>query len=181
MEFISTGISDIKIIRPKVFSDDRGYFFESFNQREFDSNGGAVVFVQDNESLSKRGVLRGLHYQLAPISQTKLIRVVRGKIWDVAVDVRKSSPTFGKWVGQELSQENRLQLLVPSGFAHGFLVLSDEAVVQYKVDRFYSKEHDRGIIFNDPSLGIAWPDVGVLTISEKDTKQPLMNDAEVFP
>lgn len=181
MEIVATQLADIKLIKPKVFKDDRGYFFECFNAREFDKQVREISFCQDNESLSNRGVLRGLHYQIGEFAQTKLVRVVRGKIWDVAVDIRKSSPTFGNWVGQELSEENKLQMLVPAGFAHGFVVLTNETIVQYKVDAYYSKEHDRGIRFDDPAINIAWPISDGLTLSQKDRGLPMLASAEVFP
>ncbi|RYZ84478.1 MAG: dTDP-4-dehydrorhamnose 3,5-epimerase [Proteobacteria bacterium] len=180
MEVTHTSIPDVLLLKPKVFADDRGYFLESFNSHVFAEKVNATKFVQDNESQSSRGVLRGLHYQLSPMAQTKLVRVVRGKIWDVAVDIRKSSPTFGKWTANELSEENKCQMLIPAGFAHGFVVLSDQTIVQYKVDNFYSKEHDRGIRFDDPALGIKWPVIQGLILSEKDKALPTLAMAEVF-
>lgn len=170
------------MIEPKVFGDDRGYFMETFRGDLLrDALGFDVTFVQDNESLSCRGVLRGLHYQLPPFAQSKLVRVVQGCVLDVAVDIRKGSATFGKHVAYELSAENKRQLFIPRGFAHAFVVLSETAVFQYKVDNFYSKECDRGIAFDDPALGIDW---GLakdqLILSEKDRQQPLLKNAEVF-
>lgn len=157
MKIISTEISDLFILEPEVFGDDRGYFFESYNKMKLDSLIGSVyTFVQDNESKSSYGVIRGLHYQLAPFSQAKLVRVLQGKVYDVAVDLRKSSPSFGKWVGVELSDENKRQFLIPKGFAHGFSVLSETAVFAYKCDEYYHPEAEAGIVFNDSSLNINW-------------------------
>lgn len=179
--FIKTEIPDVVIIEPKVFGDDRGYFFESYNQKDFEENIGKIEFVQDNESKSSYGVLRGLHYQLPPYTQSKLVRAIKGTVLDVAVDIRKDSPTFGKHVAVELSEENKRQLFVPKGFAHGFVVLSDEAVFAYKVDEFYTPSHDRGIKFDDSELGIDWKiDLEKVSLSEKDKVQPLLRDAEVF-
>ena len=156
MKLIPTTIPDLFIVEPKVFIDSRGYFFESYSYREFEKNQLNYHFIQDNQSKSSYGVIRGLHYQLNPHSQAKLIRVLTGTIYDVVVDIRKNSPTFGKWEGFELSSENKRQLLIPKGFAHGFSVLSEVAEIFYKCDAFYSPEHDRGIRFNDPFLGIDW-------------------------
>jgi dTDP-4-dehydrorhamnose 3,5-epimerase len=182
MELVDNPLSEagVKVLKPRVFKDERGYFFESYNSRVFESLVGQIQFVQDNQSLSKHGVLRGLHYQTDPRAQTKLVRVLKGAIWDVAVDLRKDSKTFGKWFGLELSDENQLQLLVPKGFAHGFVTLSDSALVAYKVDEVYSKEHDRGIRYDDPFLKIDWPVKSDLILSEKDRSLPLMANAEVF-
>jgi len=181
MHFIPTDIPEVVIIEPKVFGDDRGYFMESFRQDLFSANFPEVHFIQDNESLSLYGVLRGLHYQLPPFAQTKLVRVVSGKVLDVTVDIRKHSPTFGRYVAIELSGENKRQLFIPNGFAHGFLALSDQAIFQYKVDNLYSRDHDRGIAFDDSEIGI---DRGLprekLVLSDKDTQNPLLRDAEVF-
>lgn len=156
MEVIKTDIEGVVIIKPKLFEDPRGYFFESFSQREFDEKVRPIVFVQDNESRSSYGVVRGLHYQKPPYTQSKLVRCVRGKVLDVAVDVRKGSPTFGKHVAVELSEENHLQFFIPKGFAHGFAVLSELAVFQYKCDEFYHPEADSGIQLLDADLGINW-------------------------
>jgi dTDP-4-dehydrorhamnose 3,5-epimerase len=181
MKFIPTKIPDVIIIEPKVFGDDRGYFMESFRQDLFDKEISGIDFIQDNESLSVFGVLRGLHYQLPPFAQSKLVRVVKGKVLDVAVDIRKNSPTFGKHASVELSEHNKRQLFVPRGFAHGFVVLSDSAVFQYKVDNLYSGEHDRGIAFDDPEIGIDWGlPIDKLVLSDKDTQNPLLKDAELF-
>jgi dTDP-4-dehydrorhamnose 3,5-epimerase len=177
-----TGLSEVLVFEPTVFGDDRGAFFESFNQRWFlDATGLEVAFVQDNQSTSRHGVLRGLHYQLPPMAQGKLVRVVRGAILDVAVDVRRASPSFSEWVSVELTAENRKQLWVPPGFAHGFVVLSDIADVLYKTTEYYSPEHDRGIRWDDPTIGISWPDLGEAPIlSAKDAEAPFLADAEVF-
>ncbi len=169
------------MIEPRVFNDARGYFFEAWKQEEFNEHVGEVNFIQDNESKSSFGVLRGLHYQKGELSQAKLVRVIKGKVLDVAVDIRKSSPTFGKHVMVELSEDNKRQLFIPRGFAHGFLVLSDEAVFTYKVDNPYAPQAEAGIRWNDPELAIEWPiDPAQVLTSEKDLKQPLLKDAEVF-
>ena len=162
---------------PRVFEDARGYFFESFSQRDFDNQVREVRFVQDNESKSSYGVLRGLHFQKPPHAQSKLVRVVKGRVLDVAVDVRKGSPTFGKHVAVELSEENHRQLFIPRGFAHGFAVLTDEVIFQYKCDNYYAPQSEGGILWNDPSLQIDWriPTDKVI-LSEKDTKHPLLKD-----
>ena len=181
MEYIETKIKGVFIIEPKVFQDARGYFMEAWKQAEFDEHVGRTVFIQDNESKSSFGVLRGLHYQKGDASQAKLVRVIKGKVLDVAVDIRKSSPTFGQHVMVELSEENKRQFFIPRGFAHGFLVLSDEAIFTYKVDNPYAPQCDAGIRWNDPDLGIEWPiDPAKVRTSEKDLKQPLLKDAEVF-
>ena len=181
MEYIETKIKGVFIIEPKVFQDARGYFMEAWKQAEFDEHVGRTVFIQDNESKSSFGVLRGLHYQKGDASQAKLVRVIKGKVLDVAVDIRKSSPTFGQHVMVELSEENKRQFVIPRGFAHGFLVLSDEAIFTYKVDNPYAPQCDAGIRWNDPDLGIEWPiDPAKVLTSEKDLKQPLLKDAEVF-
>lgn len=173
-------VPDVVVIEPAVFGDDRGFFFESFNQRRFeDAIGRSVTFVQDNHSRSTRGVLRGLHYQIAQ-AQGKLLRVVSGEIFDVAVDIRKSSPTFGTWVGAVLSAENKKQMWVPEGFAHGFLVLSDVADVLYKTTDFYAKEHERCIMWNDPRLAIDWPLTVAPLLSPKDAAGTAFSDAEFF-
>lgn len=181
MIITSTNIPDIKIITPKVHSDDRGYFFESFRQDVFEKEIGEINFIQDNESKSTFGVLRGLHYQIPPFAQSKLVRVIKGKVLDVAVDIRKSSPYFGKYVSAELSEENKLQMFIPQGFAHAYLVLSEKAIFQYKVDNYYSPEHDRGIIYYDTLLNISWPLVpSQIKVSDKDKKLPFLKDAKVF-
>ena len=181
MEYKETEIKGVFIIEPKVFQDARGYFMEAWKQAEFDEHVGRTVFIQDNESKSSYGVLRGLHYQKGDASQAKLVRVIKGKVLDVAVDIRKSSPTFGQHVMVELSEENKRQFFIPRGFAHGFLVLSDEAIFTYKVDNPYAPQCDAGIRWNDPDLSIEWPiDPAQVLTSEKDLKQPLLKDAEVF-
>ena len=182
MKFIRTDIPDVVIIEPTVFGDERGYFVETFRQDKLNAFlGFAINFVQDNESKSSYGVLRGLHYQLAPAAQTKLVRVIKGKVLDVAVDIRTDSPTFGEHVSVELSEQNKRQLLIPRGFAHGFVVLEDDTIFAYKVDNYYSPEHDRGIAFNDPAIGINWGvDKDALKLSPKDTSQVLLTKAEVF-
>jgi len=180
MKIVATGFKGLIIIKPVIYSDARGYFFESFNQNSFQKEGVSFSPVQDNESKSVKGVIRGLHYQLNPFPQAKLIRVVAGKIFDVALDIRKDSLTFGKWFGIELDSENKDQLLIPLGFAHGFSVLSDIAVIQYKCDNVYNSEFERGINLNDPSLDIYWKLGSVVpVISEKDLAQPLLRDAEI--
>jgi len=164
-----------------VFNDARGYFMEAWKQSEFNEKVGRVDFIQDNESKSSFGVLRGLHYQKGNTSQSKLVRVIKGRVLDVAVDIRKSSPTFGKHVMVELSEENKRQFFIPRGFAHGFLVLSEEAIFTYKVDQPYSPKTEAGIRWNDPALGIEWPiDFSKVQTSEKDLNQPFLKDAEVF-
>jgi dTDP-4-dehydrorhamnose 3,5-epimerase len=169
MIITSTTIPDVLLIEPKVFGDDRGFFFESFNLKAFkEATGLDVEFVQDNHSKSARGVLRGLHYQLPPKSQGKLVRVVQGEVFDVAVDIRKSSPTFGRWVGDILTAENKKQLWIPQGFAHGFVTLSDTAEFLYKTTDYYAPEYERCIRWNDPTLGIAWPLDGQPLVSAKD-------------
>ena len=181
MDFKKTAIEGVYIIEPRVFNDARGYFFEAWKKEEFEKNIGPIEFVQDNESKSSYGVLRGLHYQKGAASQSKLVRVIKGKVLDVAVDIRKSSPTFGQHVMVELSDENKRQFFIPRGFAHGFLVLSDEAVFTYKVDNPYAPQAETGICWNDPAIGIDWPiDPKDVLTSEKDMKQPLLKDAEVF-
>jgi len=181
MEYKETLIKGVYIIEPRVFNDSRGYFFEAWKKEEFEQHIGKIDFVQDNESKSSYGVLRGLHYQKGACSQAKLVRVIKGKVLDVAVDIRKSSPTFGKHVMVELSDENKRQFFIPRGFAHGFLVLSDEAIFCYKVDNAYAPQADAGIRWNDPDVGIQWPiDLDKVITSEKDLKQPFLKDAEVF-
>ena len=181
MIFKETSIKGVYIIEPHVFNDARGYFFESWKQQAFDEHVGKTDFIQDNESKSSYGVLRGLHYQKGSFSQAKLVRVIRGKVLDVAVDLRKSSATFGQHVMVELSDENKRQLFIPRGFAHGFLVLSDEAIFTYKVDNVYAPQAEAGIRWNDPDINIAWPiDMSEVKTSEKDLAQPFFRDAEVF-
>lgn len=181
MVFKKTAIEGVYIIEPRVFNDARGYFFEAWKKEEFEEQIGKVEFIQDNESKSSRGVLRGLHYQKGACSQAKLVRVIKGRVLDVAVDIRRSSPTFGQHIMVELSEENKRQFFIPRGFAHGFLVLSDEAIFTYKVDNPYAPQADGGIRWNDPELGIEWPIVAdeVLT-SEKDLRLPFLKDAELF-
>ena len=181
MEFKKTDIEGVYIIEPRVFNDARGYFFEAWKKQEFESNIGHVDFIQDNESKSGYGVLRGLHYQKDEFSQAKLVRVIQGRVLDVAVDIRRSSPTFGKHVMVELSDENKRQFFIPRGFAHGFLVLSEEAVFTYKVDNVYAPQAEAGIRWDDPQLAIEWPiDPKDVVTSEKDLHQPLLKDAVVF-
>ena len=177
MEVIKTNIEGALIIEPRVFEDARGYFFESFSQREFDAKVGPVRFVQDNESKSSYGVMRGLHFQAPPFAQSKLVRCVRGRVLDVAVDIRRGSPTYGQHVAVELSEDNHRQFFIPRGFAHGFAVLSEEAVFQYKCDEYYHPESEGGISILDSSLGIDWhiPAEHVI-LSEKDTKHLLLRD-----
>ena len=177
MEVLTTDIEGVYIIKPRVFGDARGYFFESYSKREFEEKVGEVDFVQDNESMSKKGVMRGLHFQRPPFSQSKLVRCVKGRVLDVAVDIRKGSPTYGKYVAVELTEDNHLQFFIPKGFAHGFVVLSDVAVFQYKCDNFYHPEADGGISILDDSLGIDWKiSTQNAILSEKDTKHPLLKD-----
>lgn len=179
MKFTKTKIPDVILIEPKVFGDDRGYFVETFRSDLFKQETGiSTTFTQDNESRSSYGVLRGLHYQLAPHAQSKLVRVIEGTVLDVAVDIRKGSPTFGQHVSVELSAENKHQLFIPRGFAHGFVVLSETAIFAYKVDNYYSPECDRGLQFDDPQLNIDWKiERQKLQLSEKDKTQPSLNDA----
>ena len=177
MEVIKTEIDGVVIIEPKVFKDARGYFFESYSKREFDEKVRPIDFVQDNESCSTKGVMRGLHFQRPPYTQSKLVRCVKGRVLDVAVDIRKGSPTYGKHVAVELSEDNYRQFFVPRGFAHGFAVLSDLAVFQYKCDEFYHPEADGGISIHDDSLGIDWRiDPTEAILSDKDTKHALLKD-----
>lgn len=177
MEVIKTAIEGVVIIEPRVFKDSRGYFFESYSKREFDEKVRPVDFVQDNESCSTKGVMRGLHFQRPPFTQSKLVRCVKGAVLDVAVDIRKGSPTYGQHVAVELTEDNHRQFFVPIGFAHGFAVLSDVAVFQYKCDEFYHPEADGGISILDDSLGIDWKiDPSEAILSEKDTKHSLLKD-----
>lgn len=179
MRVIQTIFDGVFVLEPTVYKDERGFFMESYNEQTFRKLGFDIQFVQDNHSLSvKAGTIRGLHYQLHPKAQTKLVRVTRGAIYDVIVDIRKGSPTFGKWQAFILSADNKRQLLVPKGFAHGFCTLIENTEVQYKVDEYYSLEHDRGILWNDPALGIDWP-VTNPVLSEKDANHPLLADAEM--
>lgn len=181
MNYIQTEINGVWIIEPKVFKDERGYFMEAFKKEEFEANVGKVNFIQDNESKSSFGVLRGLHYQKGEFSQAKLVRVIKGTVLDVAVDIRKSSPTYGKYVSVELSEENKRQFFIPRGFAHGFLVLSDEAVFTYKVDNAYAPQAEASILYNDADLGIDWPIAEEQVImSAKDKQAVHFKDAEVF-
>jgi len=180
MEIIKTPIADLLIIKPRVFEDARGFFCETYNEKSYLDAGIDLRFCQDNQSKSSYGVIRGLHYQLNPQSQSKLVSVVQGTVWDVAVDLRKESPTFGQWVGVELTEENHLQFLVPQGFAHGFAVLTQTAVFTYKCDNFYSPTLERGIMYNDPTLAIDWKiPADKAVISEKDLKHRLFTDAEI--
>ena len=179
MNIIKTEIPEVVIVEPKVFGDRRGYFFESFSERDFAENVRNVKFVQDNESRSCHGVLRGLHFQKPPHAQSKLVRVVRGRVLDVAVDIRKGSPTFGRYVAVELSEENHRQLFIPRGFAHGFAVLSEDAVFQYKCDNYYAPQSEGAIAWNDPQIGIDWGLASdEVILSEKDMRHPLLEDAD---
>lgn len=180
MNIVHTDIEGCFILEPRVFNDDRGYFYESYNKETFKRvTGLEVIFVQDNQSYSTKGVLRGLHYQIGEAAQAKLVRVISGAVLDVAVDLRKGSATFGKYVAVELSAENKRQLFVPRGFAHGFVVLSDTAEFAYKCDNYYSKEHERGLIYNDPQVAVNWGfGEEELLVSEKDAVLPLLANAE---
>ncbi len=181
MQYIETSIKGVWIIEPKVFNDPRGYFFESWKHSEFEEHIGTVEFVQDNESKSSYGVLRGLHYQAGEHAQAKLVRVIKGKVVDVAVDIRKSSPTFGQHVAVELSEDNKRQLFISRGFAHGFLVLSEEAIFAYKVDNTYAPAHEACIRWNDPDINIQWPiDTKDVITSEKDLKGKSLTNAILF-
>lgn len=181
MEVIKTPLEGVFILEPKVFGDERGYFFESFSQREFEEKVCKTVFVQDNESRSSYGVLRGLHFQLPPYTQAKLVRVVKGKVLDVVVDLRKNSVTYGKHVAVELSEENKRQFFVPRGFAHGFVVLSEDVVFQYKCDNYYAPGHEGGIRFDDSALNIDWKiPVEDMVLSEKDLKHKGFSESFVF-
>jgi dTDP-4-dehydrorhamnose 3,5-epimerase len=180
VKIIKTPIPGLVIIEPTVFADQRGYFLESYNQQKLNEAGIYANFVQDNESKSTRGVIRGLHYQLNPYAQAKLVRVIQGRVYDLAVDCRKGSPTFGQSYGLELSEENKLQFFIPKGFAHGFSVLSDTAVFSYKCDAFYNPAAERGILYNDPSLKINWGvEVSESVVSGKDTLHPSFSQAEM--
>jgi len=181
-EFIKTDIPEVILVKPVVFKDNRGFFMETYKKSNFEKVGINTDFVQDNHSKSIKGVLRGLHYQNEPFAQGKLVRCIRGKIFDVAVDIRKGSPTFGKWIGYELSEENKLMLWIPKGFAHGFLTLSEEAEVIYKVSgEEYSPQYDAGIIWNDPDIGIKWPldNIDEVLLSDKDKNLPNLKNADI--
>ena len=179
MAFLETKIPGVLIFEPRIFEDSRGYFFESYNSQVFKDAGIVRPFVQDNQSRSAKGVLRGLHYQKDPMAQAKLVRVTEGEVVDVAVDIRRGSPTYSQYVAVHLSAENKKQLYVPRGFAHGFIVLSDTAEFLYKCDNFYSKEHDAGIKFDDPELNINWQfDINKVTVSDKDIALPSLADAD---
>lgn len=182
MIFEKTEIPDVLLCKPKILKDERGYFFESYKMENLEAAvGRELTFIQDNEAKSTKGVLRGLHYQLPPFAQTKLVRVIQGSVLDVVVDIRKDSPTFGNHVTIELNDENKYQLLVPKGFAHGYVVLSETAIFSYKVDNYYHKESERGIIYNDEQLGIDWNfPASDLIISEKDKVQPVFSKADLF-
>lgn len=181
MNYKETNIKGIWIIEPDVFNDTRGYFFEAWKQDDFNVHIGNVHFIQDNESRSSFGVLRGLHYQKGKYSQAKLVRVIKGKVLDVAVDIRRSSPTFGKYIMVELNEDNKRQFFIPQGFAHGFLVLSTDAIFTYKVDNVYAPQHEAGICWNDPQLNIKWPiDPTKIITSQKDLNAPLLKDAKIF-
>ena len=177
MKVTSTDIAGVKIIEPDVFGDARGWFCETYNAERYRKAGIENVFVQDNESFSSKGVVRGLHWQAAPHTQAKLVRVIQGAVWDVVVDIRKGSPTYGRHVTATLTGENRLQFYIPRGLAHGFIVLEDNTLFSYKCDNLYCPASDRGMRFDDPALGIKWPDIGVpLILSPKDQKHPLLAD-----
>ena len=180
MEVVKTLIEGVVIIEPRLFKDDRGYFFESFNQREFEEKVCKTTFVQDNESNSSYGVIRGLHFQKPPFAQSKLVRVIRGSVLDVAVDIRKGSPTFGQHVAVELTEDNHRQFFIPRGFAHGFSVLSDEVIFQYKCDNFYAFQYEGGIAWDDPDLGIDWRiPVNRVLLSGKDRLYPVLKDVDL--
>jgi len=181
MKLIETPIKDLLIIEPDIFNDHRGYFIESYSEKKFNELGICNHFVQDNESQSFYGVVRGLHYQIEPYAQAKLVRVIKGKVYDIAVDLRKNSPTFGQWFGIELDEETKKMFYIPKGFAHGFSVLSDIAIFSYKCDNFYNKEAERGIIFSDPQLNIDWKIKNhKIIVSEKDKMLPLFSNAHYF-
>ena len=178
MNFIKTEIEGVYIIEPRVFGDHRGYFFESYNEKEFKENGLDYTFVQDNQSKSKKGVLRGLHFQKT-YPQAKLVRVLEGEVFDVAVDLRKDSKTYGKWVGVILSSENNRQFMIPRGFAHGFVVLSETATFTYKCDEFYHPEDEGGLMWNDEDINIEWPFEGEVLLSDKDKKHPSFKESKI--
>ena len=177
-KFIETEIKDVYIIEPKLYGDNRGYFMETYKEESFNKAGLNYTFVQDNESRSKKGVLRGLHFQKT-FPQAKLVRVLEGEVYDVAVDLRKDSPTYGKWVGVILSAENKKQFMIPRGFAHGFLVLSDTATFCYKCDELYHPEDEGGIMYNDSNINIKWPNIDNILLSDKDTKHPTLKESKV--
>lgn len=177
-KFTETGIDGVYIIETKVYGDHRGYFMETYQEEVFKAAGLDYTFVQDNQSSSRRGVLRGLHFQ-KNYPQAKLVRVLRGEVFDVAVDLRKGSKTYGQWVGALLSDENKKQFMIPRGFAHGFVVISDEAEFAYKCDEFYHPEDEGGLIYNDPDIGIIWPEVGEVILSDKDRKNPALADLKI--
>lgn len=180
MKLTEASLPGIWIVEPDVFGDHRGWFMETYNEQKFKTYGLSLKFVQDNQSFSKaKGTIRGLHYQLNPKAQNKLIRCTMGSIFDVAVDIRKGSPTFGQWFGLELSADNKKQLLIPKGFAHGFMTLVENVEVQYKVDEFYAPDCDRGVLWNDPSIAIEWPSNISPILSAKDKIAPLLHDAEL--
>ena len=182
MKFKRLEIPDVIVIEPIVFEDERGYFFESYQQEVFRKAGIDVDFVQDNQSLSvKAGTIRGLHYQINPKAQAKLVRVITGAVFDVAVDIRKNSPTFKKWVSVILTADNKRQMFIPKGFAHGICTLTPNTEILYKIDEFYSKEHERSIRWNDPDIDVKWPleDIGEITLSEKDKNAPFLKNAEI--
>ena len=181
MKATKLSIPEVILLEPHVFFDDRGFFFESFNHKQFEEvTGVKTKFIQDNHSKSKKGVLRGLHYQLPPNAQGKLVRVVKGEAFDVAVDIKKNSPTFGKWVGELLSEDNKKQLWIPPGFAHGFLAMTDETEFLYKTTNSYSKESERSIVWNDPDINIKWPEALETNVSEKDQQGRFFKDADLF-
>ena len=177
-KFKKLSIPDVILITPEVFNDGRGVFMETYKKSAFEKAGIKENFIQDNYSSSKKNVLRGLHYQIPPMEQAKLVRCIRGKVFDVAVDIRKGSPCFGEWTGDYLSEENKNIIFIPAGFAHGYLVLSEEAEIVYKVSKEYSKDHERGIFWKDPTVGIEWPFPVEPILSEKDKKLPLLDEAE---
>jgi dTDP-4-dehydrorhamnose 3,5-epimerase len=176
MTFENLNINGLVVVTPRVFGDDRGFFLESYNRKEFAENGIDVDFVQDNHSRSIKGVLRGLHFQKPPFAQDKLVRVTQGAVWDVAVDIRPDSPTFGQWEGVTLSEENKKMFFIPKGFAHGFIVLTDIVDFQYKCSNFYSKESEGGVLWNDPDLAVKWPHVDDMILSDKDKTWPLLKN-----
>jgi len=176
-EFKRLAIPEVILITPGIFTDERGFFMEAYKKSVFEKAGIKENFIQDNHSKSRKNVLRGLHYQLPPMSQSKLVRCIRGEVFDVAVDIRKGSPYFGAWVGEYLNEDDKRMIFIPSGFAHGYLVLSEEAEIVYKVDKEYSKDHERGIFWKDPEVGIDWPLSVSPILSEKDKKLPLLADA----
>jgi dTDP-4-dehydrorhamnose 3,5-epimerase len=180
IEVTPTKLDGVLVLKPKAFRDSRGFFLETYNQREFEHIGIRDAFIQDNQSQSGCGVLRGLHYQVAPAAQVKLIRVIRGEIFDVVADIRKNASTFGQWFGITLSEDNQKMLYIPKGFAHGYMAMKDKTEVLYKVDAFYSPEHERGILWKDPQIGVSWPDIGSEPlVSEKDQKNPTLEAAQI--